>query len=203
RALAHRPLTLPGVSAPSSVVRSTIRTAISRAHSLDSRLMDLVASAAARSCAPTWSTPGSPCSARRSAASEASAPLTPGTGGAATPGRPPPRRRPPPPGPWARPCGRAGSRPPPHPASLRGRRWQARSLPPQAGNAHHRVAGRPGRGEPRLDHRVDDAQPLVEVPEGALHRVDREPLDVRPAVAERLDEPVELRGERDAAHQPV
>ena len=58
---------------------------MSSAHSLASRLMDLVARAAARSCAPTWSTPGSPCSARRSAASEVSAPLVPGTGGAVTP----------------------------------------------------------------------------------------------------------------------
>lgn len=52
RTLARSPATLPGVSAPSSVVRSTIGTAASRAHSLASRLMDLVASAAARSWSP-------------------------------------------------------------------------------------------------------------------------------------------------------
>ena len=70
RALAHSPRTLPGVSAPSSVVRSTIATAVSSAHSLASRLMDRVARVAARWAAPTWSTPGSPCSSWRSAASE-------------------------------------------------------------------------------------------------------------------------------------
>jgi hypothetical protein len=51
-ALARSPATLSGVSAPSSAVRSTIGTAASRAHSLASRLMDLVASAAARSWPP-------------------------------------------------------------------------------------------------------------------------------------------------------
>ncbi len=39
--------------------------------------------------------------------------------------------------------------------------------------------------------------------ERALHRVDRQPLDVAPAVAERLDQGVELRRQRDPAHQPV
>ncbi|HXZ77853.1 MAG TPA: hypothetical protein VEH31_44240, partial [Streptosporangiaceae bacterium] len=56
-ALARSPATLSGVSAPSSAVRSTIRTAASSAHSLASLLMDLVASAAARSrlsADPPW-----------------------------------------------------------------------------------------------------------------------------------------------------
>src|SRR6266516_8127027 len=75
RALAHSPRTLPGVSAPSSVVRSTMRTAISSAHSLASRLIERVARDAARSCAPTWSTPGRPCRICRSAASEPTTPV--------------------------------------------------------------------------------------------------------------------------------
>src|SRR5215831_1210396 len=75
RALAHSPRTFPGVSAPSSVVRSTMRTAISSAHSLASRLIERVARAAARSCAPTWSTPGRPCRIWRSAASEPTTPV--------------------------------------------------------------------------------------------------------------------------------
>src|SRR5262249_17512137 len=58
-----------------SVVRSTMRTAISSATSLPSRLIERVARAPARSCAPTWSTPGRPCRICRSAASE---PTTPG-----------------------------------------------------------------------------------------------------------------------------
>jgi uridine kinase len=40
----------------------------------------------------------------------------------------------------------------------------------------------------RLDHIVDDLQPLVERDERALHRVDGEPLQVTPAVPERLDQ---------------
>jgi hypothetical protein len=44
--------------------------AVSSAQSLASRLMDLVARLAARASAPTWSTPGSPCSTCRSAASD-------------------------------------------------------------------------------------------------------------------------------------
>src|SRR5215472_12591530 len=173
RALAHRPRILPGVSAPSSVVRSTMRTAMSRAHSLASRLIDLVASAAARSCAPTWSTPGSPCSARRSAASEASAPLVPGTGGAVTPVSTAPDGEPSPAGAVAATSwpGRAAL----SPSWLAGMR-----LPPGARDPHHRVAGRARGREPRLDQRIDDVQPLVEVGERALHRVDGEPLDVRP-----------------------
>src|SRR5215475_9226398 len=84
RALAHSPRILPGVSAPSSVVRSTMRTAISSAHSLASRLIERVARDAARSCAPTWSTPGRPCRICRSAASEPTM-LDPVTPGAVTP----------------------------------------------------------------------------------------------------------------------
>src|SRR5262249_24682544 len=84
-ALAHSPRTFPGVSAPSSVVRSTIVTAVSSAHSLAPRLIERVARDAARSCAPTWTTPGRPCRICRSAASEpvtavpvAPAPVIPG-----------------------------------------------------------------------------------------------------------------------------
>ena len=59
---------------------------MSKAQSLASRLIDRVAKAAARACAPVWSTPGSPCSARRSAASDSTAPL-PGAGGTGMPAR--------------------------------------------------------------------------------------------------------------------
>src|SRR5215813_5578233 len=83
-ALAHSPRTFPGVSAPSSVVRSTIVTAVSSAHSLASRLIERVARDAARSCAPTWSTPGRPCRICRSAASEPTT-LAPAAPGVATP----------------------------------------------------------------------------------------------------------------------
>ena len=62
--------TLPGVSCPSRVVRSTIRIARSRANSLAVVLMDRVPRAAARASAPTWSTPGSPCRKRRRDASD-------------------------------------------------------------------------------------------------------------------------------------
>ena len=48
--------TLPGVSAPSSVVRSIIRTARSSANSFASRLIDRFASVAARSSSATAST---------------------------------------------------------------------------------------------------------------------------------------------------
>ena len=60
-AFAHSARTLPGVSAPSSVVRSTIEMARSMAYAFADFLMDRVASRAARSSAPTWSTLGSPC----------------------------------------------------------------------------------------------------------------------------------------------
>src|SRR5262249_10248543 len=73
--LAHIARTLPGVSAPSRVVRSIIRMAASSAHSLASRLIDLVARASALTCTPTWSTPGRPRSNWRSAASEATTSL--------------------------------------------------------------------------------------------------------------------------------
>ena len=69
-ALADSARTLPGVSAPSSVVRSTIRIARSRAYALDVVLIERVPSPAARASAPTWSTPGSPCRKRRSEESE-------------------------------------------------------------------------------------------------------------------------------------
>src|SRR5918996_2138455 len=55
-ALADIWATFPGVSMPSSVVRSMHRMARSSAHSFDSRLMDRVASEAARSSRPTAST---------------------------------------------------------------------------------------------------------------------------------------------------
>src|SRR5438309_515340 len=55
-AFAHMAATLPGVSAPSSVVRSMQRIARSSAHSLEDFLIDRLASDAARSSAPTSST---------------------------------------------------------------------------------------------------------------------------------------------------
>src|SRR5262245_26866748 len=60
RPLAHSARTLPGVSAPSRVVRSTIRIARASAHALAVVLMDLVPSVATRCSAPIWSTPGRP-----------------------------------------------------------------------------------------------------------------------------------------------
>src|SRR6266581_3649957 len=54
--LAQRAATLPGVSAPSRVVRSMQRMARSRAQSLEDFLIDRLASDAARSSAPTSST---------------------------------------------------------------------------------------------------------------------------------------------------
>src|SRR6478609_1741377 len=60
-ALAHSARTLPGVSWPSSVVRSIMEMARSSAHCLAVVLMDRLASMAARASAPTRSTPGSPC----------------------------------------------------------------------------------------------------------------------------------------------
>src|SRR4029077_19728038 len=59
--LAHSARALPGVSWPSSVVRSIIEMAVSSAHCLAVVLMDRLASAAGRASAPTRSTPGSPC----------------------------------------------------------------------------------------------------------------------------------------------
>ena len=68
-ALAHSARTVPGVSAPSSVVRSIIRMARSSAQALAVVLIERVASPATRSLAPTSSTPGRPCRNRRSAPS--------------------------------------------------------------------------------------------------------------------------------------
>ena len=52
----ERAATFPGVSWPSSVVRSIIRTARSRANTFASRLIDRLASEAARSSSATAST---------------------------------------------------------------------------------------------------------------------------------------------------
>ena len=68
-AWAHSERTLPGVSAPSRVVKSIMEMARSRACSLASALMLRVASAADRRSSPTWSTPGRPCRNLRSPAS--------------------------------------------------------------------------------------------------------------------------------------
>src|SRR2546423_13425034 len=70
RALAHSARTLPGVSAPSSVVRSTIRMARSMPHALAVVLIDRGASPAPRASAPTRSTPGRPCRNARNVAVE-------------------------------------------------------------------------------------------------------------------------------------
>src|SRR4051794_41724904 len=61
RALAESARTLPGVSAPSRVVRSTIRMARSMALALAVVFTERVPSEAARASTPTLSTPGSPC----------------------------------------------------------------------------------------------------------------------------------------------
>src|SRR4029077_2080008 len=53
---AHKAAILPGVSLPSRVVRSMHRIARSSAHSLEAFLIERLASEAARSSAPTWST---------------------------------------------------------------------------------------------------------------------------------------------------
>src|SRR5205807_4020067 len=65
RAFAASVRTLPGVSAPSRVVRSTMEIAVSIAHSLLAFLMLRVASVATRASTPTWSTPGRPNRKRR------------------------------------------------------------------------------------------------------------------------------------------
>src|SRR3954451_5371951 len=62
--------TLPGVSAPSRVVRSTIEIAVSMAQALAVVLIDRVPSIATRDSAPTWSTPGRPWRNARNAASD-------------------------------------------------------------------------------------------------------------------------------------
>ena len=56
-ALVHSEVTRPGVSAPSSVVRSTMEIAISMAASFVDFLIERVESFAARASAPTASTP--------------------------------------------------------------------------------------------------------------------------------------------------
>src|ERR687884_932292 len=55
-AFEHSAATLPGVSAPSRVVRSIVRMARSSAQSFASRLIDRLPSVAARSSTATWST---------------------------------------------------------------------------------------------------------------------------------------------------
>src|SRR4249919_1763991 len=55
----------------------------------------------------------------------------------------------------------------------------------------------------RLDDLVDEPEPLVERGEGALERVERQPLHLAEADRERLVERRELARQRDAAHQPV
>src|ERR1700685_61718 len=137
----------------------------SRAAILASFLMDRVARAAARSRAPTSSTPGSPCSTWRSAASEAAPP------------------------------GRATSAMAPASPLLGVTvLWVTTSstltlatLPPGGRAAQ---AGGPGDGEAGLDDGVDQPQALVEGGERALHGVGRQPLDVTPAVPEGLPQGV-------------
>src|SRR4051794_24232520 len=70
RALAARLRTLPGVSAPSRVVRSTIEIAVSIAQAFAVVLIDRVPSTATLDSTPTWSTPGSPCRKARNSACE-------------------------------------------------------------------------------------------------------------------------------------
>src|SRR5919107_4337712 len=67
-ALADSARTLPGVSEPSSVVRSTIRMARSMAAALAVVLIERVASVAARASTPTLSTPGKPVNTLRRSA---------------------------------------------------------------------------------------------------------------------------------------
>ena len=91
---------MPGVSAPSSVVRSIIRTARSSAKSFDSRLIERCASVAARSSTATWSTEpiwgsAARAEARSPAGEQAPAPcLSVAREGASAPARrrPPARR---------------------------------------------------------------------------------------------------------------
>src|ERR1700730_4443358 len=58
--LAQSAATLPGVSAPSRVVRSIIRIASARAQTFDAFLIERLPSDAARSSTPTWSTVRTP-----------------------------------------------------------------------------------------------------------------------------------------------
>src|SRR5215475_15005895 len=90
RALAHIARTLPGVSCPSSVVRSITEIARSSACRLLSALIDRLASVSARARAPTSSTPGSPCRNRRRDCSvpRGDPPAPPGMGGLPIPPSP-------------------------------------------------------------------------------------------------------------------
>ena len=71
--------------------------------------------------------------------------------------------------------------------SARFQRAGGRAAPsPAAPSTEPRRSGQAmQRGVPRLDHVVDQRQPLVEGEERRLHGVHREPLQVGPAVAER------------------
>src|SRR5439155_24518998 len=55
----------------------------------------------------------------------------------------------------------------------------------------------------RLDTRVDDRDTLVVSDERALHRVDREPLDIRESQSGDARQALEFVGERDIRHEPV
>src|ERR687897_1755725 len=165
RPLAHIARTLPGVSWPSSVVRSTIRTARSSANALAVVLIDRVASPAARASTPTWSTAESPWRNRRRVSFDA---VTSGRGDAAM-------------------VTRSGY-------------CQVRSAPSWACGLQG--LGPQGR-KAGLDGALDDAQALVEGPERRLHGVDREPLDLVPAVVERFDQLVHLVAQHDVGHEPV
>src|SRR6476469_5408981 len=54
-----------------------------------------------------------------------------------------------------------------------------------------------------LDHLVDQSEPLVKGDERALHRVHGEPLQIGPAVTERLSQQSELTTHAGIANQPV
>src|SRR5262245_41456378 len=143
RPLAHSARTLPGVSWPSSVVRSIMLTARSRANCLAVVLIERVARPAARASTPTWSTPGSPWRNRRRVAADA---VTSARSVAV--------------------------------AVTCSGYWQAAEPVSELLGPQRREAG--------LDDPLDDPQALVERPERRLHGVDREPLDLVPAPAERL-----------------
>src|SRR2546430_8775651 len=55
----------------------------------------------------------------------------------------------------------------------------------------------------RLDTRVDDRDTLVVADERALHRVDRETLDIREGQGGDSRQALEFVGERDIRHEPV
>ena len=55
----------------------------------------------------------------------------------------------------------------------------------------------------RFDNLVDDFEALFEVGEGALHRVDRDPLKVIKRPAEGIGALCELSSHRGVAHQAV